>query len=39
MNVVDFFCGAGGFSKGLENAGLRILAGIDYNPDAIATFN
>lgn len=39
LNVVDFFCGAGGFSKGLEQAGLKMLAGIDYNQSAIATFN
>lgn len=38
LNVVDFFCGAGGFSKGFEQAGFNILAGIDCNENAIATF-
>ncbi len=39
LNVVDFFCGAGGFSKGFEQAGFNVLAGIDFNENAIATFN
>ncbi len=39
LNVVDFFCGAGGFSKGFEQAGFKVLAGIDFNENAIATFN
>jgi DNA (cytosine-5)-methyltransferase 1 len=38
MNVIDLFCGAGGFSCGLEQAGYTILAGIDINDDALATF-
>jgi DNA (cytosine-5)-methyltransferase 1 len=38
LNVVDFFCGAGGFSKGFEQAGFNIIAGIDLNENAIATF-
>ena len=29
LKVVDFFCGAGGMSYGLQTAGLKILAGID----------
>ena len=29
IQVVDLFCGCGGFTKGLEDAGLEILAGID----------
>ncbi len=39
LNVVDFFCGAGGFSKGFEQVGFNVLAGIDFNENAIATFN
>lgn len=39
FNVVDFFCGCGGFSKGFEQAGFNVLAGIDFNENAIATFN
>lgn len=29
MNVIDLFCGAGGFSKGFKDAGFNILLGID----------
>jgi DNA (cytosine-5)-methyltransferase 1 len=38
MNVVDFFSGCGGASCGLRKAGCNILAGIDNNKDAAATF-
>lgn len=38
FNAVDLFCGAGGLSIGLENAGFNVLAGIDSNEDAINTF-
>jgi DNA (cytosine-5)-methyltransferase 1 len=37
--VIDLFCGAGGLSKGFENAGFEIVGGIDFNQDAINTFN
>lgn len=36
--VVDLFCGAGGISEGFRQAGFRILAGVDADPDAIATY-
>ena len=36
--VVDFFSGCGGTSLGLHKAGMRIVAGIDNDPDAAATF-
>jgi DNA (cytosine-5)-methyltransferase 1 len=29
LNVIDLFCGCGGMSKGLTQAGLNIIAGID----------
>ena len=29
MIAVDFFCGAGGFSRGLLNAGVSVVLGID----------
>lgn len=29
MNVIDLFCGAGGFSKGFQDEGFNILLGID----------
>ena len=38
IRVVDFFCGCGGTSKGLEQAGMSILAGIDCDSNAGATF-
>lgn len=31
--AVDFFCGAGGLTNGLESEGFNVLAGIDNNPD------
>jgi DNA (cytosine-5)-methyltransferase 1 len=36
--VVDLFCGAGGISQGLSDAGFRILGGIDNTQDAVDTF-
>lgn len=39
INVVDFFCGCGGFSKGFENVGFNVIAGFDFNKDAISSFN
>ncbi len=35
---LDLFCGCGGFSLGMDRAGFRCLAAIDFNPEAIATF-
>lgn len=32
IEAVDLFCGAGGLSFGLRKAGLKILAGIDFDP-------
>ena len=37
-NVVDLFCGAGGFSKGFELAGYRIAAGLDFDKSSVETF-
>lgn len=36
--VVDIFSGAGGFARGFEQAGFRIVAGIDNYPPAAKTF-
>lgn len=36
--VVDFFCGCGGTSSGLEKSGMDILAGIDIDDVALATY-
>ena len=37
--LVDLFCGAGGISHGFEGAGFRVLGGVDFNADSIATFS
>ncbi|MEW6330296.1 MAG: DNA cytosine methyltransferase [Pseudomonadota bacterium] len=38
LRLIDLFCGCGGFSLGMERAGFRVLAAIDFNAEAIATF-
>ena len=38
MNIIDLFCGCGGFSKGFSMAGYNILLGIDSWEDAINTY-
>lgn len=38
-NVIDLFCGCGGFSKGFMQANYNILLGIDLWEDAIKTFH
>lgn len=38
MNVIDLFCGCGGFSKGFEQAGFHVCLGIDIWQDAITTY-
>lgn len=37
-NVIDLFCGCGGFSKGFEEAGFNVRFGIDLWNDAIVTY-
>ncbi|XOV94877.1 MAG: DNA cytosine methyltransferase [Bacteroidota bacterium] len=37
--VIDFFCGAGGFSEGFRQQGFQIIKGIDHWTPAIQTFN
>jgi DNA (cytosine-5)-methyltransferase 1 len=39
LQVIDFFCGAGGFSEGFRQQGFEIVAGIDSWKPAIDTFN
>jgi DNA (cytosine-5)-methyltransferase 1 len=36
--AADAFCGAGGLSLGLRNAGFRVVAAFDNNPHAIRTY-
>lgn len=38
FTVIDLFCGAGGLSEGFRQAGFRVLAGLDYDEAAGATF-
>ena len=39
LTVIDFFCGAGGFSEGFRQQGYTIVAGIDNWRPAVRTFN
>lgn len=38
MFAVDFFCGGGGMTHGLLDAGIQVLAGIDSNPNCRETY-
>ena len=38
MIAIDLFCGAGGLTRGLLNAGINVLLGIDINTDCRATY-
>jgi DNA (cytosine-5)-methyltransferase 1 len=38
LKVVDFFCGAGGMSYGLLQAGMHILGGVDHDADCKLTY-
>lgn len=38
LNVLDLFCGCGGMSKGLSDAGFNIIAGIDIWDKAIESY-
>lgn len=39
INVIDLFCGCGGLSEGFRLAGYNIVGGVDFNKDAINTYN
>lgn len=39
MTVLDFFCGAGGFSEGFLQAGFKIIGGFDNWDPAVNTYN
>lgn len=39
LTVIDFFCGAGGFSEGFRQMGYKIIYGFDYWKPAVDTFN
>lgn len=38
VTAVDLFCGAGGLSQGLADAGFQLLAAADRDPDACQTY-
>ncbi|ANO48460.1 DNA-cytosine methyltransferase [Flavobacterium columnare] len=38
LKAVDFFCSGGGMSSGMANAGIKILAGIDYDISCKETY-
>ena len=38
LNLVDLFCGAGGFAEGFRRAGFKILVAVDNSPSASKTF-
>lgn len=38
LNFIDVFSGAGGFSTGLEMAGMRCILGVDFDQHAMDTF-
>ncbi|MDY6929902.1 MAG: DNA cytosine methyltransferase [Pseudomonadota bacterium] len=38
MRVVDFFCGGGGMSAGLTEAGMNVIGGLDNDPRVAATY-
>ena len=39
LTVLDFFCGAGGFSEGFRQQDYNIVAGYDHWKPAIDSFN
>ena len=39
LKVIDFFCGAGGFSEGFRQMGFEIIHGYDHWKPAVDTFN
>lgn len=39
MRVIDFFCGAGGFSEGFRQQGFKVVQGIDFWKPAIDSHN
>jgi DNA (cytosine-5)-methyltransferase 1 len=38
LKVVDFFCSGGGMSFGMQQAGIKVIAGIDNDPDCKDTY-
>src|SRR5437016_1984588 len=38
MRAIDFFCGAGGLTRGLLDAGIRVIAGFDVDSRSKETY-
>ena len=38
MRAFDFFCGAGGLTRGLQGAGIRVIAGFDLDEECRRTY-
>jgi len=38
IKAIDFFCGGGGMSYGMQSAGIEVLAGIDYEKNCKETY-
>lgn len=38
MNAIDFFCGGGGITRGLIQAGINVVFGLDSNPECKKTY-
>ena len=38
LKAIDFFCSGGGMSFGLQQAGIKVIAGIDIDPDCKKTY-
>jgi len=38
VRAVDLFCGCGGFSLGMQQAGIDVIAALEWNPWAIMTY-
>ncbi len=38
LKAIDFFCGGGGMSYGMQKAGIKVLAGIDHEPTCKETY-
>ena len=38
MRAIDFFCGGGGMTNGLKQAGIDVIAGVDLDSEAKETY-
>jgi DNA (cytosine-5)-methyltransferase 1 len=38
LKAIDFFCGAGGITCGLQQAGIKVLAGVDIDITCMETY-